>query len=111
MEHVVFYTDAVGNAAHRRVASLDEGLRLVERLRNDEGVDDVSLFMMSEVPLSFRPYYRVEVPEPGPDSLEPAPPMPAPPMPAPRDEEHEVGEEPVAAHAASGSDDIGFFAN
>ena len=62
MEHVVFFPAADGSPAFRRVPSLDEAVRLVEHLRNVEGLSTVSVHALSEVPLAFRAYYRVEVP-------------------------------------------------
>ncbi len=62
MEHVVFFPAPDGSPAFRRVASIDEAVRLVEHLRNVEGVSSVSVHALSEVPLAFRAYYRVEVP-------------------------------------------------
>ena len=60
-EHVVFFAGAGGAPAFRRLPSLDEAVRFVEHLRNDEGVAEVSVYSLAEVALSFRPYYRVEV--------------------------------------------------
>ena len=62
MEHVVFFPAHDGSPAFRRVPSLDEAVRLVEHLRNVEGVSEVSCHALTEVPLAFRAYYRVEVP-------------------------------------------------
>jgi len=62
MEHVVFFPAADGSPAFRRVPTLDEAVRLVEHLRNVEGLSTVSVSALTEVPLSFRTYYRVEVP-------------------------------------------------
>lgn len=62
MEHVVFFPAPDGTPAFRRLASLDESVRLVEHLRNVEGVEQVSVHALNEVPLTFRAYYRVEVP-------------------------------------------------
>lgn len=63
MEHVVFYP--AGDApAFRRFGNLDEAVRFVEHLRNEEGVADVSVHALTEVPLSFKAWYRVEVPSP-----------------------------------------------
>ncbi len=62
MEHVVFFPAADGSPAFRRVPTLDEAVRLVEHLRNVEGLSTVSVHALTEVPLSFRAYYRVEVP-------------------------------------------------
>jgi hypothetical protein len=62
MEHVVFFPAHDGSPAFRRVASLEEAVRLVEHLRNTEGVDSVSVHALTEVPLAFKAYYRVEMP-------------------------------------------------
>ena len=62
MEHVVFFPAPDGAPAFRRVPSLEEAVRLVEHLRNVEGVASVSVHALTEVPLAFRAYYRGEVP-------------------------------------------------
>jgi hypothetical protein len=62
MEHAVFYPGPDGAPAFRRFASLEEAVGLVEHLRNVEGVEDVSVQMLTPVPLAFRAYFRVEVP-------------------------------------------------
>lgn len=62
MEHVVFFPAHDGSPAFRRVASLDDAVRLVEHLRNVENVSEVSVHQLTEVPLAFKPWYRVEVP-------------------------------------------------
>ena len=62
MDHVVFFPAHDGSPAFRRVASLEDAVRLVEHLRNSEGVDHVSVHALTEVPLAFKAYYRVEMP-------------------------------------------------
>lgn len=62
MEHVVFFPGPDGSPAFRRTSSLDDAVRFVEHLRNIEGVTEVSVHALSEVPLAFRAYYRVEMP-------------------------------------------------
>ena len=62
MEHVVFFPAPDGSAGFRRVPTLEEAVRLVEHLRNVEGINEVSCHALTEVPLAFRTYYRVEVP-------------------------------------------------
>ena len=89
MEHVVFFPTHDGSPAFRRVPSLDEAVRLVEHLRNVEGVAEVSVHALTEVPLAFKAYYRVEVP----GAAEPV--VAAPPAASP--EPVEVLEPPVAA--------------
>lgn len=89
MEHVVFFPTHDGSPAFRRLSTLDEAVRLVEHLRNVEGVAEVSVHALTEVPLAFKAYYRVEVP----GAAEPV--VAAPPAASP--EPVEVLEPPVAA--------------
>ena len=73
MEHVVFFPAPDGTPAFRRLANLEEAVRLVEHLRNVEGVTSASVHALQEVPLSFRAYYRVETPTAvEPATVEPA---------------------------------------
>jgi hypothetical protein len=62
MEHVVFYAGPDGAPAFRRFAGQDEAVRFVEHLRNVEAVTDVSLHVLTPVPVSFRAYYKAEIP-------------------------------------------------
>src|SRR3954454_3000887 len=61
MEHVVFFSAPDGSQAFRRLASLQEAVDFVEHMRNERGVEHVSVHSLSEVPLAFRTVYRVEV--------------------------------------------------
>lgn len=81
MEHVVFFPAADATPAFRRVASLEDAVRLVEHLRNVDGVSEVSVHMLAEVPLTFRTVIQVEVPtapEPVAPAAQPAPALAAP---------------------------------
>ena len=129
MEHVVFFPAADGTT-FRRLPSLEEAVRLVEHLRNVEGVGDVSLHALTEVPLAFRAYYRVEVPtavvaaghvpvpaQPVAAAAEPAPaplPLPAQSAPAPAlalvEDAAEPEPEPAALRAKDTPASLGFFA-
>jgi hypothetical protein len=62
MEHVVFHPGPDGSPAFRRFGALEDAVRFVEHLRNVEGVSEVSVHALAPVPLSFRAYYKVEVP-------------------------------------------------
>lgn len=130
MEHVVFFPATDATPAFRRVASIEDAVRLVEHLRNVEGVEQVSVHALVEVPLSFRTVIKVDLPQAvpaGPDngtvtaSTQPAlelvpDPAPAPPqdgpaepdaapveVPAPRDV-------PAQASGGDGVQSLGFFA-
>jgi hypothetical protein len=120
VEHVVFFPAHDGSPAFRRVANLEDAVRLVEHLRNVEGVNEVSCHALTEVPLSFRAYYRVEVP----GSVEAEPPaqpvaevaaeLPAQVSETPTVEPDAAAAEPVMAsangHASEGAKSLGFFA-
>lgn len=79
MEYAVVYPGPAGTEHLRRVESLDEAGRLVEQLRNADGLEQVSVHALREVPLSFRPYYHAELVDPV--AVTPPPPQPAPPAP------------------------------
>jgi hypothetical protein len=136
MEHAVFYPGPDGAPAFRRFASVDEAVGFVEHLRNVEGVEDVSVQMLTPVPLAFRAYYRVEMPaaevpavpeqavpeqavavEPVvPDHLdaEVMEPVAAEPMPGETAAAEPMVMEPVALApdvAANGKRSLGFFAH
>ncbi len=59
MGHLVRYRSLDGSERFEDVADLDVAVARVERLRNDEGVEQVWVYR--EVPLEFRTYYRVAV--------------------------------------------------
>lgn len=107
-EHVVFFPGPDGSPSFRRVPSREEGVRLVEQLRNADGVAEVSLHSLSEVPLTFRAYYRVEVglPEPAPVAEVP----PVPPVPPSEEAAEEVPEQRAEA-APNGKRGLAFFAS
>jgi hypothetical protein len=114
VEHVVFFPAHDGSPAFRRVANLEDAVRLVEHLRNIEGISEVSCHALTEVPLAFRAYYRVEVP----GAAEPTPAQPATEAaaePVLTEVEAELPtEEPAMAsangHASDGAKSLGFFA-
>ncbi len=61
MDHLIRFLTAEGIEGSHVAESLDDAISFVEHLRNTEGATDVHLFRLTEVPLEFRTYYRVEV--------------------------------------------------
>jgi hypothetical protein len=61
VEHLVRFTSAEGRDGYHTAAGLDDALKFVERLRNNEEVDRVRLFRLQEVPIEFKAYYKVEL--------------------------------------------------
>jgi hypothetical protein len=71
VEHVVFFPAPDGTPAFRRFAGLEEAVRFVEHLRNVENVSGASVHSLTEVPLSFKAWYRVELPsDASPEAVE-----------------------------------------
>jgi hypothetical protein len=90
VEHVVFFPAPDGTPAFRRFAGLEEAVRFVEHLRNVENVSSASVYSLTEVPLAFKAWYRVELP--GESAEQPNGSAEAAPAPAAT---------PVAANAAA----------
>src|SRR4051794_8416108 len=118
MEHVVFFPGPDGAPSFRRLPSLDDAVRFVEHLRNVENVSEVSVHTLAPVPLSFRPYYRVEVPAGEAPAEAPVEHMPAPveavvpAQPEPVAEPMPVSEPVAEAEpVANGRRSLGFFAH
>ena len=66
MAHMVVFRSNEGKPGYHQADALDEAIRFVERLRNQEQVTEARIFRLQEVPIEFKTYYRVEV-TPGED--------------------------------------------
>ena len=103
MPHMVIFRDAEGRPGYHHADGIDDAVRFVEHLRNEQHVSDARVFSMQEVPLEFKSYWRVEVTAPvgeAPADVE----VPAE-VDAPADGEAEAEvelEANGAVHAASG---------
>ncbi len=61
MRHMIVHHSTDGAAIYHETDDLDSAVRLVEHLRNVDNVTDARIYSLHEVPIEFRPYYRVEV--------------------------------------------------
>lgn len=61
MPHMVIYRNADGSPAYHQTEALEDAVRFVEHIRNEQGVNDSRLFRMEELTIEFKTYYRVEV--------------------------------------------------
>ena len=84
MSHMVIFQTPDGNPGYNQFEQLDEAVRFVESLRNEQGVENARMFALEEVKFDFKPYFRVEIDPPmvgpGPSANGEAPPVPAAPM-------------------------------
>ena len=81
MPHMVIFRSVEGKPGYHQAETLDDAVRFVERLRNQEQIPEMRIFRMQEVPIEFKPYYRVEVMSAAEDGAMPGP-APAPVAPA-----------------------------
>ena len=64
MEHLVRFTSSEGRDGYHNAQTLEDALKFVERLRNNEEVENVRLFRLHELPIEFKAYYKVELSTP-----------------------------------------------
>ena len=61
MPFMVIYRTSDGSSTFEQLDAIDEAALFVERLRNNEGVDQIRIYRMEEISFAFRPYYKVEL--------------------------------------------------
>lgn len=107
MSYMVSFRSTEGKPGYHPAENLEEAVRFVERLRNQEQIADARVWRMKEVPLEVKTYYKVEV------ASSPAEPAPAA-APARADDEAArpepaAGGEPVTAAAGPNGARFGRF--
>jgi hypothetical protein len=61
MPFMVIYGTSDGASCYEQADAIDEAALFVERLRNQDGIDQIRIFRMEEISFAFRPYYKVEL--------------------------------------------------
>jgi len=61
MPFMVSYQTSDGTSRYEEADAIDEAALFVERLRNQDGIDQIRIFRMEEISFAFRPYYKVEL--------------------------------------------------
>jgi hypothetical protein len=75
---MVLYTGLDGLGSFGRCEELPEAVAEVERLRNEQSIEDAQIFRLEEVKFEIKPYFRVEIPGISSETLTPAPAVPVP---------------------------------
>src|SRR2546430_13607724 len=78
MAHMVIFRRPDGKPGYHQADSVEDAVRFVEMLRNQEKVTDARIFRMEEVPIEIRTYYKVEVAGEQNEAPAPAAAVPAP---------------------------------
>jgi len=103
MSFMVNFRSAEGKPGYHPTDSLEEAVRFVEHLRNQEQVADARVWRLQEVPLEVKTYYKVVVPTgvPAPaPAPEPAPAAITPPVAEDSAPKADAGGEAVGANGA-----------
>src|SRR4029077_2532429 len=87
VSHMVIFRRPEGKPGYHQAENVDDAVRFVEMLRNQEQVNDVHIFRMEEVPFEFRTVYKVDIV--AEDDARQKPPRPQP-QPAPAEAESEA---------------------
>jgi hypothetical protein len=61
VSHMVIFRTPEGKPGYQPAETVNDAVAVVERLRNDEGVENVRIFRLEEVQFELRPYFRVEL--------------------------------------------------
>lgn len=62
MPFMVIFRRSDGTSGFEQADAIDEAALFVERLRNNDGIeDDIRIYRMEEISFGFRPYYKVEL--------------------------------------------------
>ena len=78
MSFLVNFRSAEGKPGYHPADTLEEAVRFVEHLRNQEQVTDARVWRLQEVPLEVKTYYKVVVPAGAPAPAPAAAPAPEP---------------------------------
>ena len=71
MSFMVNFRSAEGKQGYHPTDTLEEAVRFVEHVRNQEHVTDARVWRLQEIPLEVKTYYKVEVVAPGAEPVAP----------------------------------------
>jgi hypothetical protein len=61
VSHMVIFRTPEGKPGYQPAETVQDAVQVVERLRNEESVENVRIFRLEEVQFELRPYYKVEL--------------------------------------------------
>ncbi len=60
-QHMVIFQNPDGDPGYNQFESIEEAVSFVEKIRNDQGIDSIRIFELSEVKFDLKPYFKVEL--------------------------------------------------
>ena len=97
MSHMVIFRTPEGKPGYQPAETVEDAVGVVERLRNEDGVENVRIFRLEELAFEYRPYYKVELA--GASGGPPSTPTQVFSVPSPSDRTDADGEAGEAEHA------------
>ena len=68
MSYMVIFRTAEGKPGYQQAEEVQDAVAAVERLRNDDGVDNVRIFRMEEVAFEYKVHYSVRLADGAPSA-------------------------------------------
>ncbi|MFZ4518599.1 MAG: hypothetical protein ACOYOP_09430 [Microthrixaceae bacterium] len=79
MSHMVIFQTQDGSPGYNQFESIDGAVAFVEKLRNEQGIENARIFALEEVKFELKPYFRVELQALTQGGARPGAPSPAAP--------------------------------
>lgn len=61
MSNMVIFQTADGSPGYNQFEAVDEAVRFIEKLRNEQGIEGARMFALEEIKYQLKPYYKVEL--------------------------------------------------
>lgn len=61
MSNMVIFQTPDGSPGYNQFESVEEAVRFIEKLRNDQGIEGARMFRLEEIQYQLKPYYKVEL--------------------------------------------------
>ena len=61
MSHMVIFQTPGGSPGYNQFDSINEAVAFVEKLRNEQGIENARMFALEEIKFDIKTYYRVEL--------------------------------------------------
>lgn len=61
MSHMVIFRTPEGKPGYQQADAVEDAVSIVERLRNEDGVENVRIYRLEEIAFEYKPYYKVEL--------------------------------------------------
>lgn len=103
VSYMVIFRTPEGKPGYQQAEDVHEVVGTVERLRNEEGVENVRIYRMDEVAFEYKVHYTVELKDPSAGGGEAPSGAPAPEALSWDDDDTAGAEEPAAAEPEGGT--------